>query len=249
MSKTSLLGKKIIVTGGSRGIGAAIVRVLAAEGAHVAFSYSTQKESAEALLKTLPGEGHFIFQMDLSSELSIDNAFSSLLKSWPQIDGLVNNAGITKDNLLIRMKLEDFDSVINANLRGAFLTTKIISKIFIKARSGSIVNIASIIGLTGNAGQSNYAASKGGLIAFSKSVALELASRNIRVNCIAPGFIETDMTAHFSEEMKKNMLNQIPLGTLGSANDVALGVRFLLSDESKYITGQTLNINGGLYMN
>jgi 3-oxoacyl-[acyl-carrier protein] reductase len=248
MIKPSLSEKKIIVTGGSRGIGSAIVKVLAEEGARVAFSYSTRKDAAEALLKSLPGEGHFIFHLDLSSEESIESAFSRILKTWPEVDGLVNNAGITKDALLLRMKTDEFESVVDTNLRGAFLTTKFLCKPFMKARRGSIVNIASIIGLTGNAGQANYAASKGGLIAFSKSVAQELASRNIRVNCVAPGFIETVMTSQLSDEIKQTLKGKIPLNCFGSATDVANGVRFLLSDEAKYITGQTLSINGGLYM-
>lgn len=244
----TLVGKKIIVTGGSRGIGAKIVEVLAKEGAQVAFTYSSNEQSAAEIAKNLPGNGHFFLQMNVSDENSVENALNEIQKKFGDIDGLVNNAGITKDQLLIRMKTEDFDNVIRTNLRGSFLCTKYISKLMMKARKGSIVHITSVIGQTGNAGQSNYAASKAGTVAFSKSVALELASRGVRSNCVAPGFIATEMTDVLSAESKEKIVSQIPMNTIGEGLDVAYAVRFLLSDESKYITGTTISVNGGLYM-
>jgi len=244
----SLQGKKIIVTGGSRGIGASIVKLLAEEGAQVCFTYSSREEAAADVAKTLPGEGHFYLKLDVASEASVTEAIDQISAKWPEIDGLVNNAGITKDQLLLRMKAEDFDAVVNTNLRGTFLMTKALSKIMMKARKGSIVNITSVIGQTGNAGQANYAASKAGTEAFSKSVALELASRNIRVNCVAPGFIATEMTHVMSEDAKTKIMGKIPLNSIGEGIDVANAVKFLLSDESKYITGHTMSVNGGLFM-
>lgn len=244
----SLVGKKIVVTGGSRGIGAAIVRLLAEEGAQVAFTYSSREESAQQVAQTLKGEGHFYVKMDISSEESVNQASDQIFAKWPEVDGLVNNAGITKDALLMRMKTEDFDSVMNTNLRGTFLTTKIFSKVMMKARKGSIVNITSVIGQTGNPGQANYAASKAGTVGFTKSVAAELASRNLRLNCVAPGFIATEMTDILTEDQKNKIMEQIPLGKIGDAVDVAQAVRFLLSDESKYITGHTISVNGGMFM-
>lgn len=248
MESASLKGKKIVVTGGSRGIGAAIVKLLADEGAQVAFTYSSREESAQQVAHTLKGEGHFYLKMDISQEESITSAVEHILEKWPDIDGVVNNAGITKDQLLMRMKSEDFDSVIGTNLRGTFLVTKAFSKIMMKARKGSIVNITSVIGQTGNAGQANYAASKAGTVAFSKSVAQELGSRNVRLNCVAPGFIATEMTEVLGEDTKEKILSKIPLQKIGDGQDVAYAVRYLLSDESKYITGHTINVNGGMFM-
>lgn len=247
MGKT-LSGKKIIVTGGSRGIGAQIVQVLAEEGAHVAFTYSSKEDLAQKLVQSLPGEGHFCVQMDVSQEASIDKALDQITQKWPEINGVVNNAGITKDQLLLRMKVEDFDSVINTNLRGTFLVCKYLAKGMMKARNGVVVNITSVVGQTGNAGQANYAASKSGMIGFTKSLALELASRGIRANCVAPGYIATEMTEVLSADVKEKMAQKIPLQKIGEARDVAYAVRFLLSDESKYITGHTLSVNGGLFM-
>lgn len=247
--KTGVLtGKKIVVTGGSRGIGASIVRLLAEEGAQVAFTYSSREESAAEVAKSLVGEGHFYVKMDVASETSVEEASQQILSKWPEVHGVVNNAGITKDTLLLRMKPADFDSVVNTNLRGTFLVTKAFSKTLMK-NQGSIVNITSVIGQTGNAGQANYAASKGGTVAFSKSVALELASRKVRVNCVAPGFIATEMTDALSEDQKTKILAEIPLAFIGEGKDVANAVKFLLSDESRYITGQTLSVNGGMFMN
>lgn len=244
----SLEGKKIVITGGSRGIGAAIVHLLAQEGATVAFTYSSREESAQKVLQGLPGTGHFYVKMDISSEASVTAASEEIMQKWSEVDGLVNNAGITKDGLLMRMKTEDFDSVINTNLRGTYLTTKFFTKVMMKARKGSVVNITSVIGQTGNAGQANYAASKAGVVGFTKSIAAELASRNVRLNCVAPGFIATEMTDVLTDDQKNKIMEQIPLGKIGDAEDVAQAVRFLLSDESKYITGHTISVNGGLFM-
>lgn len=244
----SIQGKKIIVTGGSRGIGASIVQLLAEQGAHVAFTYSSKEESAKNVLSSLKGEGHFYVQMDVASEDSVTKGLEAIFAKWPEVDGLVNNAGITKDGLLLRMKAEDFDQVISTNLRGTYLLTKYVSKVMMKSRKGSIVNITSVIGQTGNAGQSNYAASKAGTVGFSKSIALELASRNVRVNCIAPGFIATEMTHVLNDDVKNKIMEKIPLQRMGEAKDVANAVKFLLSEESSYITGHTLSINGGMFM-
>lgn len=245
---TRLLGKKVFVTGGSRGIGAAIVKHLASQGAQVAFSYSSQPASAEAVLKELPGLGHFIVPLQLQNEDSVISACEQVLAHFGELDAVVNNAGITKDQLLLRMKTEDFDAVIQTNLRGTFLVTKTLLKSMLKARKGSIVNITSVIGQTGNAGQANYAASKAGTEAFSKSIALEVGSRGIRVNCVAPGFIQTEMTEILNDEQKKNILSKIPLGRIAEAKEVASVVAFLVSEESSYITGHTLSVNGGMYM-
>ena len=242
------MGQKIIVTGGSRGIGAGIVQCLAESGAEVAFTYSSREESAQQVLAKLPGSGHFCVQMNIADESSVQAGLEQILKKWPEIHGLVNNAGITKDQLILRMKTEDFDSVINTNLKGTFLLCRALSKLMIKARQGSIVNITSVIGQTGNAGQSNYAASKAGTIGFSKSLAQEIGSRGVRVNCIAPGFIATEMTGSLTAEQKSKILEKIPLQRMGETQDIASAVRFLLSDESKYITGHTLSVNGGMFM-
>ncbi len=248
MKNNSLAGHKIIVTGGSRGIGAGIVQHLADSGAEVAFTYSSREDSAQQVLAKLPGSGHFCVQMNIADEASVQAGLEQILKKWPEIHGLVNNAGITKDQLILRMKTDDFDSVINTNLKGTFLLCRALSKLMVKARKGSIVNITSVIGQTGNAGQSNYAASKAGTIGFSKSLAQELGSRGIRVNCIAPGFIATEMTEVLTDEQKGKILEKIPLQKMGETQDIASAVRFLLSDESKYITGHTLSVNGGMFM-
>jgi 3-oxoacyl-[acyl-carrier protein] reductase len=245
----ALAGQKVFVTGGSRGIGAAIVRTLAERGAQVAFTYSSRADAAEKLLSELPGTGHFTVQMNTSDEASVDSAINQTLEKFGEVTGVVNNAGITKDNLMLRMKTEDFDSVIQTNLRGTFLVTKGFLKSMVKARKGSIVNITSVIGQTGNAGQANYAASKAGIEAFSRSLAQEVASRSIRVNCIAPGFIGTEMTEVLTEDQKKAILTQIPMARIAEPSEIATVVSFLLSEDSKYITGHTLSVNGGLFMN
>lgn len=246
-----LNGKNILVTGGSRGIGAGIVRALATAGARVAFTYTSRADAANALLSDLskpPHGEHFNLEMDISREDSIEKGFQMVLEKFGRLDGLVNNAGVTRDQLLLRMKSEDFDHVLGTNLRGTFLCTKFAVKAMLKSRSGSVVNITSVIGHSGNAGQSNYAASKAAIEAFSKSIAQEVGSRSIRVNCVAPGFIRTDMTETLPEAQKNAILAKIPLQKFGEAQDVASCVAFLLSDESRYVTGQTLHVNGGMYM-
>lgn len=243
-----LSGQKILVTGGSRGIGAAIARELAEEGASIALTYVSREDAAQAVLKSLPGSNHLAIQMDIGNETSVEQGIAQIMTAWSNIDGVVNNAGVTKDNLILRMKTEDFDSVIQTNLRGTFLVTRAVLKPMLKARKGSIVNITSVIGQTGNAGQANYAASKGGVVAFTKSAAAEVASRGIRVNCIAPGFINTEMTGVLTEDQKKMILGEIPLGRIAEAKEVAQSVSFLLSDRASYITGHTLSVNGGMFM-
>ena len=245
----NLANKKIFVTGGSRGIGAGIVKNLAELGAQVAFTYSSNEAKAQEILTSLPGSGHLVFQMDVSKPESVENVCSELLSKWETIDGVVNNAGITKDQLLLRMKTEDFNQVLQTNLTGVFAVTKAFSKNMLKARKGCFVNISSVIGSVGNAGQSNYAASKGGLEAFTKSIALEFASRGIRANCVAPGYIKSDMTDALTPEQLKSFNDRIPLGRAGDAHEVAIAVSFLLSDAASYITGQTLHVNGGMYLN
>ncbi|MBC7466607.1 MAG: 3-oxoacyl-[acyl-carrier-protein] reductase [Bdellovibrio sp.] len=249
MKTHDLSGKKIFVTGGSRGIGSAIVKHLAELGATVCFTYSSNEASAAELAKSLPGTGHFFLKLDISNEANVEQVASEIIAKWQTVDGVVNNAGITKDQLILRMKSEDFTNVIQTNLTGSFLITKAFSKVMLKARAGSFVNISSVIGSLGNAGQSNYAASKGGLEAFTKSVALELASRGIRANCVAPGYIKSDMTAALSEDQLKSFSEKIPLSRPGEGHEVASAVAFLLSDSASYITGQTLHVNGGMYLN
>jgi 3-oxoacyl-[acyl-carrier protein] reductase len=241
-------GKNILVTGSSRGIGAGIVRRLAAEGARVAVTYSSSAGPAQQVLESLPGTGHMILSLNVGDEASVTAAFEQVAEKFGTLHGLVNNAGITRDTLLLRMKTEDFQAVLDTNLKGAFLCTRAAVKMMLKARTGAIVNITSVIGEMGNAGQSNYAASKAGVIGFAKSVAQEVASRGIRVNCIAPGFIATEMTGALSDQQKEAILSKVPLNTLGDVEDVAAATAFLLSDEAKYITGHTLSVNGGLYM-
>lgn len=243
-----LKGKRIVVTGSSRGIGAGLARELAKLGARVAVTYSSSSASAEKVLSELPGEGHMLLALNVADAASVEKGFEQILEKFGGIDGLVNNAGITKDQLLMRMKDEDFDQVIATNLRGAYLCTKAVMRPMMKARAGSIVNISSVVGQMGNPGQSNYSASKAGLEGFTRSVAQEIASRNIRVNAVAPGFIVTDMTDALDEKQKEAIQSKIPLQRLGSVEDIAHAVAFLLSDASPYITGQVLQVNGGLYM-
>jgi 3-oxoacyl-[acyl-carrier protein] reductase len=242
-----LNGKKIFVTGGSRGIGAAIVKVLASRGATVAFTYASKADDAAKVLSQLPGSGHMHFSMDLKDEESIKRVCDKVDQQFGGLDGLVNNAGITKDGLMLRMRSEDFSSVIDTNLKGTFLVTRELLKGFLKARKGSIVNITSVIGQTGNSGQANYAASKGGIEAMTKSIAVEVASRGIRANCVAPGFIATEMTANLADTVKSSILESIPMGRIAEPDEVAYAVAFLLSDDSRYVTGQTLSVNGGMY--
>ncbi|MBQ1918603.1 3-oxoacyl-[acyl-carrier-protein] reductase [Schwartzia succinivorans] len=243
-------GKCALVTGASRGIGRAIAVKLASEGAKVALNYAGNAAAAEEVKKEIEAAGGqaITVQADVSDPASVEAMIQTVVDAFGQIDILVNNAGITRDGLLLRMKDEDFDAVINTNLKGIFYTTKLVSKLMMKKRFGRIVNMASVVGLTGNAGQTNYAAAKAGVIGFSKSAAKELAARGITVNMVAPGFIETDMTAVIPEKAKEAMMGGIPLGRAGKPEDVANAVLFLVSDQAAYITGQVLKVDGGMVM-
>lgn len=242
-----LNGKVVIVTGAARGIGQAIATKMAAAGADIALC-DLQKDwlvETEALVKNL-GRRAATYAVDVSKTEDVQAVVDRVEKDFGRIDVLVNNAGITKDTFLVRMTESDWDSVLSVNLKGAFLFTKAVARPMMKQRSGNIVNMASIIGLIGNAGQCNYAASKAGLIALTKSVAKELASRNIRCNAVAPGFIQTKMTDKLPEDIRKKMLEAIPLGRFGVPEDVANVVLFLASDDSAYVTGQVLTVCGGM---
>ena len=243
-----LEGKTAIITGGSRGIGKGIALVFAQHGANVAFTYSSSVESANSLEKELSNYGVKVksFQSNAADYKESQDLVENVLSDFGSIDVLVNNAGITKDNLLMRMSEEDFDKVIEVNLKSVFNMTKAVQRTMLKQRKGSIINMSSVVGVKGNAGQSNYAASKAGIIGFSKSVALELGSRNIRSNVIAPGFIETEMTAKLDEKTVDVWRNAIPLKRGGSPEDIANACVFLASDLSAYVTGQTLNVDGGM---
>jgi 3-oxoacyl-[acyl-carrier protein] reductase len=243
-----LESKVAIVTGGSRGIGKAICQSFAENGCDVAFTYNNSKESAENLATELNKMGvrAKAYKSDASSFDDSSKLVDDVISDFGKIDVLVNNAGIKKDNLLMRMDKEDFDSVINTNLSSVFNLTKSSIRTFLKQRSGSIINISSVVGVKGNAGQSNYSASKAGIIGFSKSVALELGSRNIRSNVIAPGFIETDMTDSLSEDVINSWKESIPLKRGGNPSDVGNACVFLASDLSSYITGQVLHVDGGM---
>jgi|TARA_X000001036_G_scaffold428078_1_gene457442 3-oxoacyl-[acyl-carrier protein] reductase len=243
-----LESKVAIVTGGSRGIGKAICQSFAENGCDVAFTYNNSKESAENLATELNklGVKAKAYKSDASSFDDSSKLVDDVISDFGKIDVLVNNAGIKKDNLLMRMDKEDFDSVVNTNLSSVFNLTKSSIRTFLKQRSGSIINISSVVGVKGNAGQSNYSASKAGIIGFSKSVALELGSRNIRSNVIAPGFIETDMTDSLSEDVINSWKESIPLKRGGNPSDVGNACVFLASDLSSYITGQVLHVDGGM---
>ena len=243
-----LESKVAIVTGGSRGIGKSICETFAENGCNVAFTYNNSKESAENLAKDLNKLGikAKAYKSDASNYEDATKLVEDVLKDFESIDILVNNAGIKKDSLLMRMEKSDFDSVINTNLSSVFNLTKASIKTFLKKRNGSIINISSVVGVKGNAGQSNYSASKAGIIGFSKSIALELGSRNIRSNVIAPGFIETDMTDSLSEDVINSWKESIPLKRGGSPSDVGNACVFLASDLSSYITGQVLHVDGGM---
>ena len=243
-----LESKVAIVTGGSRGIGKAICQSFAENGCDVAFTYNNSKESAENLATELNKLGVKVkaYKSDASSFDDASKLVDDVISDFGKIDVLVNNAGIKKDILLMRMDKEDFDSVVNTNLSSVFNLTKSSIRTFLKQRSGSIINISSVVGVKGNAGQSNYSASKAGIIGFSKSVALELGSRNIRSNVIAPGFIETDMTDSLSEDVINSWKESIPLKRGGNPSDVGNACVFLASDLSSYITGQVLHVDGGM---
>jgi len=238
----------VIITGGSRGIGKGIALAFAKKGANIAFTYSSSSSSASNLEKQLNSFGIKAksYKSDASSYNESIDLVNKISSDFDSIDVLINNAGITKDNLLMRISEDDFDDVINVNLKSVFNMTKAVQKIMLKQRKGSIINMSSVVGVKGNAGQSNYAASKAGIIGFSKSIALELGSRNIRTNVIAPGFIETEMTEKLPEETIKQWRNGIPLKRGGTVEDVANLCLFLASDSSSYITGQVINVDGGM---
>lgn len=245
-----LENKGAVVTGGSRGIGRAVAEALAAEGATVAVIYAGNTEAAEDTVRTIEEAGGkaFAVQCDVADEAAVTDMVKMVHEKLGTIDVFVNNAGITRDGLLMRMKREDWDAVLSTNLTGVYNCTKAVTKIMMKQRSGSIINMTSVVGETGNAGQANYAAAKAGVIGFTKSAAKELASRNIRVNAVAPGCIDTDMTAVLSDAVKEEMIKSIPLGRTAAPEEVAQAVVFLASQKAGYITGQTLNVDGGMVM-
>jgi len=249
MCELALEGKAALITGGARGIGREIAMLFANKGANIAIC-DVNLEEAQKTAKEIEDLGRqgIAFKADVTSSSQVQDMADKILDKFNKIDILINNAGITKDNLLLRMSEEDWDKVIAVNLKGTFICTKIVSRIMLKQRSGKIVNLASIIGIMGNAGQANYAASKAGIIGLTKSAAKELASRNICVNAIAPGFIMTDMTAKLPEEVQKKMLSMIPLARFGEAKDVADLALFLSSESSSYITGQVIQVDGGMLM-
>ena len=248
--------KRAIVTGGSRGIGRAIVRELASRSccgvlfSDVAFVYNSCEDCADELLAEIdyPGTKIYGFKADATSFEQAQETVDAAIEKLGGVDILINNAGITRDNLLLRMTEKDFDDVINANLKSVFNYTKAVIKHMIKQRYGRIVNIASVVGIIGNPGQANYAASKAGVIGFTKSMARELASRNITVNAVAPGYIETDMTSKLSDEQRKKLTDMIPMGRMGKPEDIAKVVGFLCSPEADYITGQVIAVDGGMTM-
>ena len=243
-----LEGKNILITGGSRGIGKSIVQVLFNSGANVGFTFSSSESAANEIAKNLNSSSQkcIAYKSDASKLDQCENLVESYLNDFETIDVLINNAGITKDNLLMRMSEEDFDKVIEINLKSVFNMTKACQRVFLKNRKGSIINMSSVVGVKGNAGQSNYAASKSGIIGFSKSIAQELGSRSIRCNVIAPGFIKTEMTDNLSDSIIESWTENIPLKRPGESNDVANLCLFLASDLSSYITGQVINVDGGL---
>ncbi|SEM47042.1 3-oxoacyl-[acyl-carrier-protein] reductase [Mesobacillus persicus] len=245
-----LEGKVALVTGASRGIGREIALELAREGANVAVNYAGSEAKASEVAEEIRAMGReaILVQADVSQSVSVDAMIKQTTEAFGRIDILVNNAGITKDNLLMRMKEADWDDVININLKGVFLCTKAVTRQMMKQRSGRIINISSIVGVSGNAGQANYVAAKSGVIGLTKTTAKELATRGITVNAVAPGFITTDMTDKLTEEQKSEMLKQIPLARLGEPTDIAKTVLFLASEDSRYMTGQTLHIDGGMVM-
>ncbi|SDJ73052.1 3-oxoacyl-[acyl-carrier-protein] reductase [Sediminibacillus albus] len=245
-----LHGKTALVTGASRGIGKAIALELARQGAKVAVNFAGNEEKAQEVVDEISelGSEAIKIKANVSQEADVKQMIKEVVGQFGTLDILVNNAGITKDNLLMRMKEEEFDEVIDINLKGVFLCTKGVTRQMMKQKSGRIINIASVVGVSGNPGQANYVAAKAGVIGLTKSTAKELASRNILVNAVAPGFIGTDMTEKLTEEQKDGMLDMIPLSKLGRGEDVAKVVRFLASEDANYITGQTIHVDGGMVM-
>ena len=242
-----LANKVAIVTGGARGIGQAIALRLAKEGAEIAICDVQHSKETVAHIEEL-GRAVLALKVDITQKSQVAEAVEAIMAKWGRIDILVNNAGITRDGLLLRMKESEWDAVLDVNLKGAFLFSQAALRPMLKQRQGRIISIASVVGLMGNPGQTNYAASKAGLIGFSKSLAREVASRNVTVNCVAPGFIVSEMTDALTGAQKKVLLDQVPMGDIGLPDDVAAVVAFLASDDARYITGQTINVDGGLVM-
>lgn len=242
--------RTVLVTGGSRGIGRAICIAMAKPGTHIFFNYASAAAKANETLEAIQAAGAqaTAMAMDVSDEEQVNAFFKQMLAETGRIDVLVNNAGIASDGLLARMKASDWDRVLDINLKGAFLCMKAATKPMMKQRSGRIINISSVVGASGNAGQANYVASKAGIIGLTKAVAKELASRNITVNAVAPGFIDTDMTTSLGDKAKEALVKDIPLGRVGDSKDVAGAVLFLASEHANYITGQVIHVNGGMYM-
>ncbi|MEO1163595.1 MAG: 3-oxoacyl-[acyl-carrier-protein] reductase [Chloroflexota bacterium] len=242
--------KIVLVTGGSRGIGRAIALEFGARGATVVVNYNSSADAANevlSLIKESGGDG-MVYQADVSDADQATEMIKAVTKEYGQLDVLINNAGTTRDNVIMMLKPEDFDTVINTNLRSAWLCSKAASRAMMRKRTGSIINITSVVGISGNGGQTNYAASKAGMIGLTKSLAKEVAPRGITVNAVAPGFIGTDMTADLDDAVKETAISHIPLGRMGDAEDVAKAVAFLASDDAKYITGQVLVVDGGMVM-
>ena len=246
----TLDNKIALVTGGSRGIGRAICLKLASMGATVGINYVANPKAAEETLAQVEAAGGkgFLCRFDVADPEAVQAGIKDILDAHGQIDILVNNAGITRDGLMARMKEDDWDSVLNTNLKGAFLCSKAVMRTMMKKRWGRIINVSSVVGFVGNSGQVNYAAAKAGMTGLTKSIARELAGRNITVNGVAPGYIVTDMTEGLAEEVQEALKGQIPMGVLGTPADVAAAVGFLASPDSQYMTGQTLHVNGGMYM-
>lgn len=245
------MGNKVaLITGGSRGIGRMIAIILSKNGYDTVINYNGNKEKAEEVVRICKENNvnSYCVKANVANFHEVQEMTDNIIKNLGRIDVLINNAGITKDNLLLRMSKEDFDNVIDINLKGTFYTIKNVTRQMMKQKSGVIINMSSVVGITGNLGQSNYSASKAGVIGLTKSVAKELGSRGIRVNAIAPGFICTDMTDNLSDELRKDMSNNIPLKRLGEVRDVANLVLFLVSDSAKYITGQVISVDGGMAM-
>lgn len=246
----NLTGKVALVTGGAKGIGASIALELARAGASVAINYAGSEAAAKQVASEIEqlGQRAMIIQTNVADAEAVSEMVKQVIDQFGKLDILVNNAGITRDNLIMRMKEEDFDEVINVNLKGVFNCIKAVTRQMMKQRSGRIINISSVVGVLGNAGQANYVAAKAGVIGLTKTTARELASRGITVNAVAPGFIETDMTAKLGEEIRAGLMGQIPLARLGQPEDIAKVVKFLASEDAAYITGQTLHVDGGMVM-